>query len=220
MLLFIASDPRELAGLLRHCRGVRPLAWPVDWAREGQLHGRKVQLAANGVGPQRAAAALRDAEMIVSVGYCGALEPSLRVGDIVVATSVGGIPARQPRCELPYHSGPVASQSRVASSAEQKRKLRSAGAIAVEMEAAGVAAEAARRGLPFACIRAVTDRAEETFRNDFDAALRPDGHFDTMLLLRSALQNPASALPELVRLHFRCRRAARNLGEFLAHCRF
>ena len=75
-------------------------------------------------------------------------------------------------------------------------------------------------GLPFFCVRAVTDLADETFANDFNAALREDGHFDTMQILRSAMLRPVARLPELVRLRKRCGIAARTLGEFLADCRF
>ena len=88
------------------------------------------------------------------------------------------------------------------------------------MEAAGVARAASRAGLPFFCVRSVTDRADESFVIDFDALLRGDGHFDTMLLLRVIVRKPAAALPEVLRLWRRCRVAARNLGEFIADCRF
>ena len=38
-------------------------------------------------------------------------------------------------------------------------------------------------GLPFYCVRAVTDLADESLANDFNRALRPDGHFDTISIL-------------------------------------
>ena len=90
----------------------------------------------------------------------------------------------------------------------------------MDMEAAGLAAWAAARNLPFYCIRAVTDLAHETFSNDFGAALRGDGHFDTIVILRASLRRPAERLPELFRLRRRCVRAARVLGDFFANCRF
>ena len=69
-------------------------------------------------------------------------------------------------------------------------------------------------------VRVVTDLAGETMANDFNAALRSDGHFDTMVILRRALRNPWARLPELFRLRSRCRRAADSLGDFIADCRF
>jgi hypothetical protein len=98
--------------------------------------------------------------------------------------------------------------------------LRATGASAVEMEAAGVAERAAQWGLPFYCVRAVTDLAEESFGMDFNAALRSDGRFETMRILASALRNPVKLFPELIRLRGRCQTAANALGEFIAGCRF
>ena len=79
-------------------------------------------------------------------------------------------------------------------------------------------AERARaRDVPFYCVRAVTDLADETMANDSIKALRPDGHFDTMNILRVALRHPLVRLPELIRLRKRCVRAARYIGGF--YCR-
>ena len=77
-------------------------------------------------------------------------------------------------------------------------------------------AEALR--LPFYCVRAVTDIASEDMANDFNAALRADGPFDTMLSFRHALSRPVARIPELLRLRRNCERAARTLGEFFADC--
>jgi hypothetical protein len=88
------------------------------------------------------------------------------------------------------------------------------------MEAAGIAARAAELGLPFYCIRSVTDLAEENFSFDFNAALRADGRFGTMRLIAAACRRPLKLLPELLRLRRRSRLAAGTLGEFIAHCRF
>ena len=86
--------------------------------------------------------------------------------------------------------------------------------------ALAVAARAQDAGLPFYCIRAVTDLAGETMANDFNNALRPNGRFDTISILGSSLRHPAARLPELFRLRSRCDRASRALGDFLADCRF
>jgi hypothetical protein len=88
------------------------------------------------------------------------------------------------------------------------------------MEARGVAARTEALGIPFSCIRAVTDVARENLANDFNAALRPDGHFGTMNILRGALRQPTVRFPELFRLRNRSIRAARTLGDFIADCRF
>lgn len=223
MLLLVAADPMEFAGLTKFCKQTRPAALPVDWARAAELNGRRILMIANCAGASRAAQAVDaapGADAVVSTGFCGALDPALAIGDIFVATTVGGVPIASPQSSRPHASGVLASIDHVAQTAEEKRQLRAAGASAVEMEAAGVMQRCRARRLPFFCVRSITDLAGETFANDFNRALRPDGHFATMQLLRSAICRPVSRLPELVRLRKRCAVAAHTLGEFLADCRY
>ena len=228
--MLIAAEPREFSGLVQSCRNVKPLAWPVYWARSADLNGREVLLVANGAGRRRAAEAVDVArstsklDLICNMGFCGALESGMGIGDIFVAGRVQGGDAEyvavQPKSTHPFHTGVLASIDRVAQTAEEKRGLRARGASAVEMEAAGVAAKAAELAVPFYCVRSVTDLADETFGLDFNAALRADGRFDTMRLIAASCRRPLSLLPELLRLGKRCRIATRTLGEFVADCRF
>jgi len=66
----------------------------------------------------------------------------------------------------------------------------------------------------------VSDLAGEDMANDFNAALREDGHFDTIGLLIGAMRKPLVRLPELLRLRSRCTLASRALGDFIADSRF
>jgi len=189
-------------------------------------------LRANGVGAMRAAAAVDAAlqafqpDAVVSTGFCGAVDPEMKVGDVVVATEVAAGERR-------FASAPVATQGprrcakgvvvsidHVAQTAAEKARLYAGGAIAVEMEARGVAERATAYGLPFYCIKVVTDLAGEDMANDFNSALRPDGHFATIGIFNSSLRKPFTRIPELIRLRLRCARAAVLLGEFIADCRF
>jgi nucleoside phosphorylase len=222
-LLFVASDRMEFAGIVARASGMSSAGLPVDWSRFAQVGGHRALLVANGAGPSRAAAAVDAAfpgflpEAIVNTGFCGALAPELEIADIASATSVEGIPV----CAVAApHAGPFRSIAHVAQTAEEKRQLGENGAIAVEMEGAGIAARAQSYHTPLYCVRAVTDLMGETLANNFNKALRSDGHFDTMLILRGTLRHPSVRLPELIRLRQRCVRAARVLGEFFADCRF
>jgi len=229
-LLLIAAEPREFGGLLGFCRNLQRLEWPVNWARSAELGDREVVLVANGAGPGRASLAAETAKLasrvvsVCSMGFCGALDRSLNVGDIFVADCVRAgarsFSVSQPVTRQAYCSGALASISHVAQTAEEKSRLRTTGAWAVEMEAAGVAEKAAEWELPFYCVKAVTDLAEESFGVDFNAALRLDGSFDTMRVLAGAMRRPVKLFPELIRLRGRCQTAAKALGEFIAGCRF
>jgi len=229
-LLFVASDAMEFRGMLTRMEATQKIRVGVDWARRGKLNGHEVLLAANGAGWQRAAAAV-DAgceafrpEAVISTGFCGALDPRLGIADVVIGTGVaaGGqrFPALPLRSGIASDMGVICSIDHVARTAEEKRVLRAQGASVVEMEAAGVASSAAARGLPLYCVRAVTDLAGEDMANDFNEALRPDGHFGTMRIFSHALRHPVTRLPELLRLRQHCERAGRTLGEFFADCRF
>jgi adenosylhomocysteine nucleosidase len=229
-ILLVAAEPREFDGLLPLCSGVRRPAWPVYWARSGESGGRELWMVANGAGAAHAgraaavAAAACHPEAIVSMGFCGALDPALEIGDVFVATAVDAagrrFDVRAPQSGARHSTGVLASIDHVAQTAAEKKLLRDAGASAVEMEAGGVAQFAAAQGIPLFCVRSVTDTAGQSFFLDFNKALLSDGHFGTINLLTSALRSPGKAFPELFRLRGFCRMASRTLGEFIAGCRF
>jgi nucleoside phosphorylase len=225
-ILFIAADPREFAGWLSHWEQVQPLQLPVHWARRGRSKGREVTAIANGAGAERAFAAVLVApksSAVCSIGFCGALDETLRIGDVFAATEVRNgaraWPALLPgAADAP--SGVVASIDHIARTAAEKSNLRATGASIVEMEAAGVAQACEDLSLPFYCIRAVSDLAGEDFSNDFNAALGPDGRFSLVRLVSGALSSPQARFGELLRLKQRTALAAKKLGDFLADATF
>jgi nucleoside phosphorylase len=210
-ILFIAADPREFAGAMRRWSKVTPLKLPVHWARSAIWKGKRIVAIANGAGPHRAAQAAYafPYKVLVNLGFCGALDPRLKIGDIVV-----GDWWLQPRSRKTYVSGRIASIDHIAQTSEEKRQLRDTGAIAVEMEAAGL------EKLPCYCIKAVSDLADETFENDLNAVLRPDGRMNIPLLLFKACLWPVPRFRELKRLQERSEIASNSLGDFLESCEF
>jgi nucleoside phosphorylase len=227
-LLFVASVPMEFRAMLPFTHGRPRTVASLEWAYSGTLGSYEVLFAAHGAGWKRASAAVDAAystfgpDAVISTGFCGALDPRLRIGDVVVGTAVAS-PVRSFRAQAlragaTHGTGVVSSIDHVARTVAEKRALRASGGSVVEMEAAGVAARAEALRLPFYCVRAVTDTASEDMANDFNAALRADGHFDTMLIFRHALSHPVARIPELLRLRRNCERAARTLGEFFADC--
>ncbi len=172
----------------------------------------------------REAAARVQPDAVVSTGFCGALDPALRVAEVFVATAIhsagGCYPAMAPRTVRRFASGVVFSADRVARGVEQKRALRLGGADAVEMEAAGVAEAAGALRVPLYCIRAVVDLAGESLAIDFNAARRSDGRISMARVIGAALRQPLALMPELAMLARRSRMAARALGDFIADCEF
>ncbi len=231
-LLVVAAEPRELQGILRRCRNVRRLGWPVRYARAAVLEGLDLVLIANGCGERLAGEACeaawsrRRAAALVSAGFCGALDAGLAAGDIVVADRVIGedgtvIPAARPAdCARPCRTAALISVGRVVLTASEKARLGAAGAVAVEMEALAVGLRARQWGVPFHAVKAVTDTAEEDLKLDLNAARRRDGSLSTMKILVAAARSPRRLAPELIALYHRSHRAAGALGEFFANCRF
>ncbi len=228
----MAADAREFAGLRRRCRRETRLKWPLRFARAAELNGRRLVLVANGEGKALAGEACevacnkQRADAILSTGFCGALDPALGVGEVLVAFRVEApdgrlsVEARVPECERPHASGRLFSVDCVIQTVQEKRRLRALGASAVEMEALAVGHRAARWGVPFYCVRCITDLAGEGFRLDFNAARAEDGRLLTSRIVWATARRPAALVPELYQLYMRSRLAARTLGDFLADCRF
>jgi adenosylhomocysteine nucleosidase len=213
--LILAAERRELQGILRRAGKASLLPWPgADFAREVAWREDSWWLVASGPGPRLVQQALREprtVDGILSIGFCGALDPALRIGDIVVTGEIAGMGA-------PHMHGRVLSVDRVAVTAGEKRTLReTTGASVIEMESAAAASKAREWGVPFGCIRSVSDTAEEDLPLDFNLYRDPQGRFSRMRIALAALGRPHRAIPGLLRLERNCRLAAESLGEFLAN---
>jgi adenosylhomocysteine nucleosidase len=226
-LAFVAAESREFAGLLRHIELASKLDWPVSFARMAWLKGNAILLVANGPGPKLAARAVNTArerekvEGLISIGFCGALDPTLAPCDIFIATEVLGagtslMPAGLGRA---YKTGKLLSIDRVASTVAEKSELRKCGADAVEMEAGAVAERAEHFNIPFYAIRVVTDAADESLPLDFNQMRDVEGRFDRVKILAAAWRRPG-IFPALLKLNRRCNAAAHILGDFIADTRF
>jgi adenosylhomocysteine nucleosidase len=227
VILFVAAEPRECEPWVGRWSSVHPVKLPVHWSRAGIWKGTEVMAIANGAGPERARAAVGAAPpptAVCNIGFCGALDGSLRIGDIFVATEIRNgsrtYAAQDPQSTSPRKAGALASQPRIAQTAAEKLRLRNSGALAVEMEAAGAAGASERLNVPFYCIRAVSDLADEDFANDFNRCIMPDGRFNIARLLFGACASPIQRFAELIRLSKRTKVASHNLGDFLADCDF
>lgn len=237
-ILLVAAEADELKPFAKRLTGLRKLNWPLRYAFEGVWQGRRMMLAAHGAGPKLAAQAVEIAiravtaaelsasrlEAVVSVGYCGALMPEVREGQVIVAREVlDGLKGERFTCFLPqtefaHQIGTVISQNCVANDCSEKQQLACSGAIAVEMEAGGVAARTKRADLPFACIKVVTDRADESFAFDLNAMRTREGRIARGKIGVYALAHP-KLIPELFRWKRRAESAAQALGDFLVSCR-
>ncbi len=203
--LLVAAERREFDGILERFGASERLNWPLEFARQAYYRGDRYVMVAHGPGRRLVEKALEkriDVDGIVSTGFCGALDPALRVGDIVTG------------------AGAIYCADRVIVSAAEKRALRErTGAAAVDMESAAVAEKAAQWGVPFHAIRAVSDAAGEDMPLDFNLYRDQDGRFSRGRIALAALARPFARVPALLRLDRNARIAARSLGDYFADCR-
>jgi len=189
------------------------------------LNRVEIVMVANGPGPKLAKAAVDavkiDPKMdaLISIGFCGGLQPSLGACDIFVATEVNGVATLAPSSSRPFKTGKLLSMDRVVSTAAEKATLAK-NADAVEMEAAAVAARAKQYNVPFYAVRVVTDTCDEDFPVDFNQMRSGDGRFSRARIIAAALRRPPTLIPQLMKLNKRTKRAAQALGDFLADARF
>jgi adenosylhomocysteine nucleosidase len=200
---------------------------------EGNLSGKRTRFVTNGPGMQNARAAVEQVfqaeapSAVISVGCVGALDPALEVGQIFLARQVkrmgetvdyqGELPAF-PNTEG-VAQGTLLTIDRVAQTRQEKAHLRQSGADVVDMEAYAVADEAAKRAVPFYCVRVVSDHANTDFPVDFNRARRPDGTFSGWKLAAQAGLNPRR-WQRLLDLKRDADLASRRLAEFLKTCQF
>ena len=218
--LLVAAEELEFSGILKRASRVQPLNVPgVVFAKEVEWTAGRTLLIANGPGPRLAAQAVARklaVDGIMSVGFCGALDPALSIGDIVVSGEFPGADRKRTDGRL-FVQGEVLSVDRVAVTAAEKGELRrTTGASVVEMESAALIGKARDWGVPFCCVKTVSDTARENMPLDFNRYRAADGRFARNRIALAAAARPFTSVPALLRLVKNCRLAAESLGEFLA----
>jgi adenosylhomocysteine nucleosidase len=231
VLLILAADRREFAGFEPSRWRLEPAKIGVRWSAAGFLGQTAVLLAANGAGRANALGGLEAASRtatigaILSTGFAGGLRPELKVGDVFLAETVlefdTGVEysVRLPECAAPAVRGRLVTVDSVAQDAATKARLRRIGADAVDMETAALGRAAQARGLPFYCVRAVSDDARTSFEVDFNAGRRADGTFSGWRIAAQAGLSPRR-WRHLMDLKRAGEQASRNLAAFIEHCSF
>jgi len=162
---------------------------------------------------------------VISFGVAGGLDPSLKTGDVVVATEVMAGDAR-------WLAGLSLTEAQIASIALGRRRVvrgllagveevvaasackaalhSETGAAAVDMESHIAAAYAAEAGIPFAALRVISDPAHRALPVVARKAIKPNGDLDLVQIMGSVVRNPRS-LRALVSTGIDFNRALRSL---------
>jgi adenosylhomocysteine nucleosidase len=231
LLVALAEERRALqACLLRGCGGMlddRPLV-------QGRLADRDVLLLQGGIGRARARASVLAAsrrfrlQAVWSLGFAGGLADRLRPGDLIYPVSLLDQAAPEaPHLPLAAHhavvcaalqgaslsvdTGPLLTVDAPLQTPEAKRAAhRMTGAVAVDMEAAGVAAAAQELGIPWTALKVIVDAAGTPLAPVLTKCTTPRGDLDRAGLLAASLGG-RPAWRALIRMGWASRRAGRNL---------
>jgi adenosylhomocysteine nucleosidase len=175
---YVAALEREVAGVVR--------GWTVTSALIGTTerkifynYRQQAALICAGTGEGRAQAGARAfiekcmPRVVVSIGFAGACVPELRPGALVVPSKlVDAASGKEFPCA--FGSGTLVTLEQVAGKTAKEDAAKRFGALAVEMEAVGVATAAADYGKQFMAIKAISDGAEDEM--DFlSGFLTPEG---------------------------------------------
>ncbi|HEX2762069.1 MAG TPA: hypothetical protein VHM27_16215 [Rhizomicrobium sp.] len=150
-----------------------------------------------------------DIRGVISIGLAGGLSPHLKVGDVVIADQII-TGAEKWDCHEVWRVRlmsrlPTAIQGQIFGSdiiierPETKAGLHeTTGALAVDMESQIAARFAARRNLPLAGLRVISDDSSHVLPPAALVAMKPDGGIALGRVLGSLLRNPAQ-IPSLIR---------------------
>ncbi len=226
----VAPETRAILAALRRTTRI-PLAGFRAW--QGSAGSRRVTLIQSGIGPARAAAALTTVRsgpaLVVSAGFAGALVAGASPGDLVLPDRVvwevdalteqydiPEAPLRAARAALPAHLaarvlvGSILSSRTVLASVDAKRDAALAsGAVAVEMEAAGLITTARGQSAGVLVLRTILDTADVSLEG-----LPPD--LDSSWGARARLVGMPHVWPRVMSLARQVPRASRALTEVVA----
>lgn len=207
-----------------------------DLRRVAALDGRGAYSLLTGVGDYR----MRDAltwllngpriddeiyrpRLLISAGFSGALHDDLRVGDLVLGTEVVAesgerwpTTATQPGLQQVHcRNGALLTVGRFVTRPDEKRALAGRhGALAVDMESAVVAEMCQRQGVPFCCLRVISDDVHAPLSHHLDRIV-VNGRVSPWALFKAVARSPR-IIGDLWRLGKHTRLAADHLATALA----
>ena len=192
----------------------------------------KSLLILSGMGRERARQAAQKlveagADCLAGFGTAGALAPELKPGDLVLAEEVSEAGKkyaasaeltttareRLSRNGITVQTGTLACAAEPVATVEAKRELfGQTGAIAVDMESAGVLDAARRNGLPAFVLRVIIDAAHVALPDIVLQRVDEFGEADTPGLAFDLARSPGQ-IPAVIRLACAARRAGRTMRQ-------
>ena len=163
-------------------------------------------------------------DVCISTGLAGALEASLKPGDVVVARTSETLDQKlrvesdSALVDIAVACGARAvnislTLEKVAMTADEKQELSASGSI-VEMESSHVLTAAEKHHVPVVAVRAISDAADEDLPVDFGRIMDSRGHLKYGGLLKEVGLHPYRLAP-LMKFAGQSRAATGSLADFL-----
>jgi len=153
-------------------------------------------------------------DAVFSVGWAGALSEEFLVGHASLLSDVVDAQTGERFTTASTPGGPLLVTSpRVADEPEKRRLAATYCAGLVDMEAAAVARLAQMRGIPFYCIKGISDGCSDHLP-DFNRFILPDGHFRLGAFVVFAVLRPWY-WRALMRMGENSKKAAQAIAELL-----
>jgi adenosylhomocysteine nucleosidase len=242
LILIFHALGREIGPFKRRLTARSPLEASNLRGLRGRIGETELVALSTGVGMKRARETAARAfevftkpKLVIMAGVAGALDAAIAPGHLVIADKIVNWRKDNPAPEsmvtigaeplqaleaafrtagLDFSTGPIMTCNRVLATGEEKRAARErSGAIAVDMESGMVAAEAAERRLPFACIRAILDAVDEEL--EVAEVADADGRIRPLAAAGAILRKPAFAIG-LARVMRNMSRATDSLADALS----
>jgi adenosylhomocysteine nucleosidase len=214
-IAIVAAMEREVSALVKNRRRVQR---PHEGRTYTLFESADSVCVCGGIGVEaarraaEAVIALYRPQVIYSVGFAGALDSTLHVGDIFTPSAV--VDARDgSRVQLEEGSGTLLTFPQIASAAQKLKLATSYTAQAVDMEAAAVAAAASKHGIPIAAAKAISDEAHFEI-SATQRFIDPESRFHTTKFVLFALLRPW-LWPRMAKLAANSQKAAKALARHL-----
>ena len=144
---------------------------------------------------------------IVMAGLAGALDPSLKIGDVVLDDCPESFVL-----DVVHRRGKIHCSADLVSTTDAKRRLfETTGALAVDMESGPARALAEKLGVPFINIRAISDTSDEALDPAVLHLVDPYG-IPRLLSIAATLVRRPGMIPYLKKLGVNSNLAAKNLA--------